>query len=99
MVTATQPRYQNDIGGELADAVEGAEREVLAPTTGSQVARVPEGTQADVDRAVAAAARAFETWGQTTPADRATALLGLAARLEAHSEELAQLELMVKLGD
>ncbi|MCW2995278.1 MAG: Aminobutyraldehyde dehydrogenase, partial [Conexibacter sp.] len=46
---------RNLVGGELRDAVEGATREILNPATGEVVARVPEGTSADVERAVAAA--------------------------------------------
>ncbi len=46
----------------------------------------------DVDRAVAAARRAFEGWSQRTPAERSQALLALAAMLEQHGEELARLE-------
>jgi len=41
---------------------------------------------------VSAAARAFETWGQTTPADRSLALLKLADALESHGDEIAELE-------
>ena len=50
--------------------------------------------QADVDRAVAAARRAFEAgaWSALAPRERKAALLRLAALIEAHKEELALLE-------
>ena len=53
---------------------------------------MPEGTQADVDRAVAAAKAAFPGWRDTTPGERAPALLKLADLLEEHGEELCALE-------
>ena len=88
----TQTAFRNLVGGELTESVEGAEREILAPATGQPIARVPEGTKADVDRAVQAAGRAFTSWGQTTPGERASALLKLAAALDERLEEFAQLE-------
>jgi betaine-aldehyde dehydrogenase len=48
--------------------------------------------QADIDAAYAAAGKAFETWGNTTPAERQTALLKIADAIEAHAEELIALE-------
>ena len=49
-------------------------------------------TEKDVDRAVAAAKRAFPGWAATTPGERAAAILKLADLLEEHAEELADLE-------
>ncbi len=89
-VTSTQTR--NFVGGEWVDAVEGGTMEVLNPATGEAIAQVPRGTAADVDRAVAAAAAALPEWFETTPAERAEMLLKLADTVEAHAEELAQLE-------
>jgi 1-pyrroline dehydrogenase len=82
----------NVVGGEFVTSVEGETREVINPATGAVIATVPEGTQADVERAVAAAFSAGQTWGDSTPAERASVLLGLADLLDEHSEELAQLE-------
>ena len=92
MVTEAPTAWRNLVGGELTSSVEGAEREILAPATGEPIARVPEGSKADVDRAVAAADHAFESWSQTTPGERASALLRLAGALDARLEEFAQLE-------
>ncbi len=66
--------------------------EVLNPATGKVIAEVPRGTQADVDRAVAAAKQALPDWLETTPGERAELLLKLADALEANAEELAALE-------
>ena len=83
---------QNFIDGERADPVEGQTEPVLNPATAEVIAYAPLSTAADVDRAVRAARRAFETWGMTTPGERANALLALADAIEEHAEELAQLE-------
>ncbi|MGQ0464728.1 MAG: aldehyde dehydrogenase family protein [Sporichthyaceae bacterium] len=64
---------------------------VLGAADGSVVTRVPAGSPADVDAAVAAARRAFETWSQTTPAERAALLTELTVQLKARADELAEL--------
>ena len=63
--------------------------EVVDPTTEQVLASVPEGTAADVDRAVAAARRAFGPWAATPPKERAAYLAALAEKITEHSEELA----------
>jgi 1-pyrroline dehydrogenase len=88
----TVSRYHNLIGGDWVDAAEGAMMEVLNPATGETIAEVPRGSAEDVDRAVAAAKRALPEWLETTPAERAEVLLGLADILDEHGEELAVLE-------
>ena len=85
-------RCATSSGGDLVDAVDGGVREVVNPATGEVIAEVPEGTQADVDRAVAAAKAAFPGWRDTTPGERAHAMLKLADLLEEHGEELCRLE-------
>src|SRR3954451_15773406 len=89
--TATPP-FRNLVGGELLDGVEGATRDVLNPATGEVIGRVPDGTQADVERAMAAARAARIPWRDTTPAQRMEALLALADAIDAHAGELAALE-------
>jgi betaine-aldehyde dehydrogenase len=91
MATATQ-QLQNFIDGELVDAAEGATEPVLNPATGQELAQAPASGAQDVDRAVAAARRAFETYSQTTPGQRQDVLLKLADVLEQHGDELAELE-------
>ena len=78
MSTATLLEYRNLVGGELVDAVDGATREIVNPATGDVIGRVPEGTQADVERALAAARAARVGWRDTTPGQRMEALLALA---------------------
>jgi aldehyde dehydrogenase (NAD+)/betaine-aldehyde dehydrogenase len=66
----------------------------LDPATGEVLAEVPEGTEADVDAAVDAAERAFESaeWAGLLPAARARLLLRLADLLEADADAFARLE-------
>jgi betaine-aldehyde dehydrogenase len=65
---------------------------VLDPATGEPIARAQVSTDADVERAVGAARRAFAGWAAQTPGERAGALLALADALEENGEEIAQLE-------
>ncbi len=91
-MSVTVSRYQNFVGGEWVDAVEGGTAEILNPATGEAIAEVPQGTQGDVDRAVAAAGRALPEWLETTPQERSEMLLKLADAIDEHAEELARLE-------
>ena len=79
------------INGQLV-AGEGPAQSVLNPALGTTLADINEASEAQVDAAVRAADRAFESWSQTTPRDRAALLLKLADLIDAHAEELATLE-------
>lgn len=81
------------INGELVSG-EGAEEQILNPATGKSEGSLSESSREQLDRAVAAADKAFASWSQTTPADRSGMLLKLADRIEAESEEFARLESM-----
>ena len=65
---------------------------VLNPRTGGLIVEIPEASTAQVDRAVAAARKAFDSWSRTTPAERSAALLRIADRIEAEAEAFARLE-------
>jgi 1-pyrroline dehydrogenase len=91
-MAATGEKLENFVGGAWVGAVDGATMEVLNPATGQPIAEVPRGSQADVDRAVAAAKAALPEWLETTPAERAEALLKLADVLDANADELAAIE-------
>ena len=80
------------IGGEWVDASDGKTREIISPATGEVDRRGPRGTAEDVDRAVAAAKKAFdETWSDARPAS-AAALLKMADIVEQHADELGRIE-------
>ena len=80
------------VDGEFVDALSGETMEVLNPATGEVIAEVPRAGEEDVDRAVAAAERAWETWREKTPKDRMELLLKLADVIDENAEELARLE-------
>jgi acyl-CoA reductase-like NAD-dependent aldehyde dehydrogenase len=64
--------------------------EVIDASTEEVCGRIPEGTPADVDRAVAAATSAFETWGRTSVEERAKYLQAIGEGLAARSEEIGE---------
>src|SRR5438132_5550438 len=82
---------RNFIDGQLVDS-DGESEAILNPATGEERAQAASSTPQDVQEAVAAARRAFASWSQTTPAERAQALLAMAERVEENGEELARLE-------
>jgi 1-pyrroline dehydrogenase len=85
-------RNENFIGGKWAGARSGRTDDIVDPATGDVVFAAPSSDAADVDAAVNTAAAAFSTWGRTTPAERATALLKLADLLEARQDDLVNVE-------
>jgi len=94
-VTATAEKvksYQQFINGKFVDAATGETLDVVNPATDMVIARVPKSAAKDVDRAVKAAAKAFETWQHTTPQDRSLLLLRLADAIEARADEIGRLE-------
>src|SRR5215218_4446382 len=83
---------KNVVDGELVDAVSGATYDVVDPTTGAVYGTAPASAAEDVDRAYAAAARAFESWGRTSPKERSDALLKIADAIDARAEEITAVE-------
>jgi phenylacetaldehyde dehydrogenase len=82
------------IGGEWVEARSGKTFETYNPANGEVLAQVAEGDRADIDRAVAAARKAFETgpWPDMSPAERGRLLWKLSDLIEQHHQELAELE-------
>jgi len=82
------------IDGNWVDAVSGRTFETINPATGEVIARVMEGGKDDVNRAVAAARKAFEhgPWKKMTARERGRLLYKLADLIEQHMDELAVLE-------
>jgi aldehyde dehydrogenase (NAD+) len=78
------------IYGQWVDPIGQATSEVINPATGEISARVPMGSAADVDAAVAAANLAFGSWSQTSAAERAEFLRKLAAEAEVRNADLTQ---------
>jgi len=77
------------------DAADGAVLETIDPSTGRVIGQFADGGRADVDKAVAAARRAFEgPWSRYTPAQRQNILLQFADLVEQHAAELAYLDVI-----
>jgi aminobutyraldehyde dehydrogenase len=71
---------------------EGEAEKVLNPATGELLAEVPEASYEQIHRAVLAANRAFDSWGDSTPQERSRALLKMADAIEANAEAFARIE-------
>src|SRR5690606_18931696 len=79
------------IGGAFEAGTE-AEEKVLNPRTGEVILGMPEASAGQIERAVAAARKAFAGWSRTTPAERSGYLMKIAERIEAEAEGFARLE-------
>jgi betaine-aldehyde dehydrogenase len=86
--------YQQYVDGRFVDAASGATFPVHDPSTEHVIARVPDSGEADVNRAVAAARRAFDEgpWATTTAQERGRVLFRLAEKVRQHQAALAELE-------
>jgi len=89
MATNHQKLY---IGGEWVQPATSNRMDVINATTEEVIGSVPDGSNADIDRAVAAARRAFTagSWATATPAERGAALGRFADALEKRGAELAK---------
>jgi phenylacetaldehyde dehydrogenase len=81
------------IGGQWVESASGKRTDIIDPGTAQIIATATEGDESDVDRAVAAARKAFEgDWAKVKPAQRARIMFKLADLVEARGDDLAQLE-------
>jgi betaine-aldehyde dehydrogenase len=83
---------QNFIGGQYRDAAEGKTAPLINPSTGQEFAVAPVSSEQDVDLACTTARKAFESWRETTPAERSRMLLKIADAIEERAEEFVRLE-------
>jgi betaine-aldehyde dehydrogenase len=91
-MTATSTTLQNFIDGKFVDPADGQTEPILNPANGQTIAQAPLSGAEDVDRAVAAARRAFGGWSTTTPGERGLAMLKLADAIEEHADEISEIE-------
>lgn len=85
-------RYQNFIGGQWCEPVNGRYMENVSPVNGAVFCEVPRSDAKDVDLAVQAAQQAFAIWSKTAVAERANVMLRIADRIEQNIEMLAVAE-------
>jgi betaine-aldehyde dehydrogenase len=84
--------YAMLIDGAFVPAASGKTFDVMNPATDAVIAKVPDASAKDVDAAVAAARRAFESWREVTAQERGRILLRLAAKMRDELPRLAELE-------
>ncbi len=89
-----KPKFQTQlfINNEFVDALEGATFDVFNPFDNSLLAKVSEARPADIDRAVAAARKAFPAWAAMSPSDRGVLIGKLADAIEKDRDNLALIE-------
>jgi betaine-aldehyde dehydrogenase len=86
------PVLANFVGGEYRSPQDGRTSDVIDPSTGETYLQAPVSGPADVAAALQTAAAAFETWRDSTPAERSLALLRFANAIEDRAEELVEAE-------
>jgi betaine-aldehyde dehydrogenase len=90
---AASPRIlRNFVNGAYVEPEGDVTSDIVSPVTAQVVATAPVSSAAEVDRAYAAAAAAFEVWGDATPSQRQQALLKFADAVEARADEFVHLE-------
>src|SRR3990172_7902935 len=82
---------QTLIGANFVDGTEAPET-VVNPKTEETIVNLPDASPAQVDAAVNAATKAFQSWSRTTPAERSALLLKLADAIDRDAEAFATLE-------
>ena len=83
---------QNFIDGKSVSSSSDKTQDLINPATGEVFAKAPVSNAADIDKAMNAAAKAFETWRESTPGERQKAINKIADAIEARSEELIKVE-------
>jgi betaine-aldehyde dehydrogenase len=83
---------RNFINNEAVEPESGATSDLINPATGEVYATAPLSGPEDVDKAMRAAAAAFEAWRDVTPSERQRALLRIADAIEARTDELVAAE-------
>ena len=85
-------KFRNFIDGKHVDAASGDTLDIINPATGKVYATSPNSKQADIDAAMNAAQRGFETWKESTPSERSLALFRIADAIEARKDEFIAME-------
>lgn len=85
-------KIQNFIDGRFLDPLEGQWLDNHNPADGTVYGQLPNSTEADVEKAYQAAAKAFPHWSHTTVTDRSRILIKIADLIEANLDRLAEAE-------
>jgi acyl-CoA reductase-like NAD-dependent aldehyde dehydrogenase len=94
MTATTLDSYKLIIGGDEVDAASGETFDTVSPTHNRPIARVPKAGVEDVNRAVAAARKAFDSghWSGMTPVERAKRMRRVAELMRERVDELSRIE-------
>jgi succinate-semialdehyde dehydrogenase / glutarate-semialdehyde dehydrogenase len=87
----TYPNTQLFINGQWQDAADGRSLAVFNPATGKEIGRVAHAAKADLDKALEAAQKGFETWRDMTAADRSKIMRKAAGLIRERAGEIAPL--------
>ena len=95
-MTASRPTLVKEhhklyVNGQWVEPAGSGTLDVINSTTEEVMGRIPEGTPEDIDRAVAAARAAVDSWAATSPGDRAAFLQKISAGLAARQDEIAEI--------
>ena len=85
-------QYKMWIGGKWVDAESGRTYPVFNPATEEEIAQVPLGGKADVDKAIDAARKAFPIWSRKSQAERSQIAMKIAAILRDNAKELGAID-------
>ena len=86
----TYPNTQLFIAGKWQDAADGATLAVVNPATGAEIGRVAKAGKADLDRALQAAQKGFETWRDMVPAERSKIMRRAAGLMRERADEIGR---------
>src|SRR5205823_2698180 len=89
-----QPRYGLFIGGRMVEAHSKKRFPTINPATEKTLSEIVDADEVDVDRAVKAAAKAFDSWARLSPSRRSRYLFRISRLLQERSRELAVVETM-----
>ena len=84
--------YDNYINGKFVAPVQGKYFDNISPVTGKVFSRAAHSSKEDIELAVDAANKAFETWSKTSAAERSRILNKIADRMEENLEKIAAVE-------
>ena len=87
----TYPNTQLFINGQWQDAADGRTLAVFNPASGKEIGRVAQAGKADLDKALDAARKGFETWRDMPPAERAKTMRKAAALIRERAADIAPL--------
>lgn len=87
----TYPNTQLFINGRWQDAADGRTLPVFNPATGQEIGRVAHASRADLDLALAAAQKGFETWRDLTAAERSKIMRRAAGLMRERAGDIARL--------